>query len=307
MATGYYILGGVTVAPGDTELTATTYQAPGAATDPVNFANLVGVAGAEGTPAGFALLGPAGQVGLVSHALDATTLRLSKPWVGAAIAGGSAELVLGINALPIGRLATLITQIAAQRPLLKTNNLVEFNGDGAAQAAVQANIGISTFIRTLLDDADAAAARSTLGAQGALGFTAARQLGANQIGFDYDGTGPTMRVDATNLGRLWSAFNAASSLSNPGYQRLPSGLIMQWGIGAYAADVALTFPIAFPVACFAVIPMVTYYDGGAGATICATVDAVLQAGFNLRPRFVSAGVVAMLPGTVEIRWIAMGV
>lgn len=162
MATGYYILGGVSVATGASLLTATTYQVPGAAADPVNFANLVGASGAEGTPAGFTIVGPAGQVAIARHAVNATTLQLAEPWAGAPIAAGACMLVLGINALPIGRLATLITQIVAQRPLLKTNNLSEFAGQPAAQGEIQTNIGISAFIKTLLDDADAAAARATL-------------------------------------------------------------------------------------------------------------------------------------------------
>lgn len=41
------------------------------------------------------------------------------------------------------------------------------------------------------------------------------------------------------------------SLGAAGYQRLPSGLIMQWGAGAAPASgtVTVTFPIAFPTAC----------------------------------------------------------
>lgn len=191
MATGYYILGGVTVAPGDTVLTATTYQVPGASTDPVNFANLVGAAGAEGTPAGFELIGPAGQIAIVSHALSATTLQLSRPWVGAAIAAGSAELVLGINALPIGRLATLITQIMAQRPLLKTNNLVEYLGDTAAQAAVRGNIG-------------AQIGHANLTALAALTFVANRML-------YLDGTGALVLGNMTAFGRSLIDDNDAST------------------------------------------------------------------------------------------------
>lgn len=43
------------------------------------------------------------------------------------------------------------------------------------------------------------------------------------------------------------------SLASDGYQKLPSGLIIQWGTvtTSSSADVALTFPIAFPTACHA--------------------------------------------------------
>ena len=62
-------------------------------------------------------------------------------------------------------------------------------------------------------------------------------------------------------GNTWYAWGSAqlgfsigqfgSSLAANGYQKLPSGLIIQWGSGSTAADgsIAVTFPIAFPTAC----------------------------------------------------------
>jgi hypothetical protein len=51
-----------------------------------------------------------------------------------------------------------------------------------------------------------------------------------------------------------SLFDA--SLTNNGYQRLPSGLILQWGAGTTdsGGTVAMTFPIAFPTAVRQVLP-----------------------------------------------------
>lgn len=44
-----------------------------------------------------------------------------------------------------------------------------------------------------------------------------------------------------------------SSLSSVGYQKLPSGLIIQWGASQFSTTgLAVTFPIAFPNACFSV-------------------------------------------------------
>jgi hypothetical protein len=47
-----------------------------------------------------------------------------------------------------------------------------------------------------------------------------------------------------------------------GYQRLPGGLILQWGSATTAAggSLAVTFPIAFPTACRAVLPMLNRGD-----------------------------------------------
>ncbi|SEG29007.1 hypothetical protein SAMN04488115_104155 [Bosea lathyri] len=143
MATGYYILSGVGVAAGDTVLTATHLAAPGGAAEPLNFAQLIGGEGAEGTPAGFMLIGPAGQTAIARHTVDNHTIALGAPWTGADIAAGACLLVLGINALPIGRLATLITQLSVSRPMLAANRLIEFAGDPEAQAAVRANLAIS--------------------------------------------------------------------------------------------------------------------------------------------------------------------
>jgi hypothetical protein len=48
--------------------------------------------------------------------------------------------------------------------------------------------------------------------------------------------------------RLAYAGNFGASLAATGYQKLPSGLIVQWGFfaGSNAGDTAITFPIAFP-------------------------------------------------------------
>jgi hypothetical protein len=60
--------------------------------------------------------------------------------------------------------------------------------------------------------------------------------------------------------KVWSDADAPKSLAGSGYQKLPSGLIIQWGI---TPDVSLgvdggisqgiTFPIAFPTACLQAI------------------------------------------------------
>lgn len=81
---------------------------------------------------------------------------------------------------------------------------------------------VSTFIGTLLNDADAATARTTLG----VSATADTVL-------DADFTG------------------ANQSIATSGYQKLPGGLILQWGETAsiaYATPTLITYPIAFPTA-----------------------------------------------------------
>jgi hypothetical protein len=78
--------------------------------------------------------------------------------------------------------------------------------------------------------------------------------------------------DGTN----WtSAAFGASSFGTSGYQKLPNGLIIQWGTSAVAAtagsSATTTFPIAFPTACQSVVltptqaSVVTQYSPGVTA------------------------------------------
>ena len=61
--------------------------------------------------------------------------------------------------------------------------------------------------------------------------------------------------DGTNI-KSFAASNFANSLATNGYQKLPSGLIIQWGIAGIVGDdsqITTTFPIAFPTSCFVVL------------------------------------------------------
>ncbi|MBN3818746.1 hypothetical protein G3N57_19950 [Paraburkholderia sp. Se-20369] len=66
-----------------------------------------------------------------------------------------------------------------------------------------------------------------------------------------DGSNINIEVSTANL-RYSAAFGA--SVSTSGYQKLPSGLIIQWGVctPTPGADAAVTFPIAFPSSVFSV-------------------------------------------------------
>ncbi|MGQ7172787.1 gp53-like domain-containing protein [Escherichia sp. R-CC3] len=49
----------------------------------------------------------------------------------------------------------------------------------------------------------------------------------------------------------------ASSLSSTGFQKLPSGLIIQWGIVSGASNYTVTYPVTFPshlVSCLLCLP-----------------------------------------------------
>lgn len=77
---------------------------------------------------------------------------------------------------------------------------------------------------------------------------------------------------------------ANQSLAGSGYQKLPGGLILQWGTWTPHATpgnaVAVTFPIAFPTAVYSIVATV----GGAsiGTTLSAWTDTTTGTGFNGR-------------------------
>lgn len=81
------------------------------------------------------------------------------------------------------------------------------------------------------------------------------------------------------------------SLSSSGYQKLPSGLIIQWGSwlasGTAGNPVAVTFPIAFSSACYAVFPAVNY---STTITQSGWYDTPTTTGFNGRSSITSNGV-----------------
>jgi len=70
-------------------------------------------------------------------------------------------------------------------------------------------------------------------------------------------------IGSASLNLLTSSFTGAGnqSLVSPGYQKLPGGLILQWGyVTATPATTqqTITFPIAFPTACLVVLTQVDY-------------------------------------------------
>jgi hypothetical protein len=102
------------------------------------------------------------------------------------------------------------------------------------------------------------------GKQNALGYTPVQQgtgIGqfADTIAIGWAGGSLKCTVDDVDLGKIWTDYNSASSLNSNGYQKLSSGLIIQWGRGSFNASLAnghsgigvVNFPVVFPNAVFA--------------------------------------------------------
>ncbi len=97
----------------------------------------------------------------------------------------------------------------------------------------------------------------------ALGYTPVQQGGGagqagNKIYLGWDVTRMRVQVDSTDVGEL--AFEAdlaayaplssfGTSQAATGYQKLPGGLILQWGLTVVSSATVASFPIAFPSAC----------------------------------------------------------
>lgn len=116
---------------------------------------------------------------------------------------------------------------------------------------------------------------------------------------------PVSAADPTSIADAISAIAAgvgdlsvdAESLTQDGYVKLSNGLIIQWGHSTTTGDTrSVTFPIAFPNACFAVIPGATDASRWIGSLSSSST------GFSFR-LWLSSGT-----GTEErtITWIALG-
>lgn len=99
----------------------------------------------------------------------------------------------------------------------------------------------------------------------------------------------------------------ANNLSSTGYQRLPNGLVIQWGRAVdAAADYTVTFPVAFPSGCFVVtITPSTALPAGTG-TFHAVAEGTSATAFGVHARAISpTGAVSAVPN-LNIFWIAVG-
>ena len=103
------------------------------------------------------------------------------------------------------------------------------------------------------------------------------------------GTGQSLYLIAASSS-TWQITNSVADLGNnvafgssvntPGYQKLPSGLIVQWGSlnASSSADVAVTFPIAFTTAVYSVNVSTSATSGSGGF---ANYNNPATTGFNL--------------------------
>jgi len=113
------------------------------------------------------------------------------------------------------------------------------------------------------------------------------------------------QTNANNAAFLAYLNNGSGSFAAAGYNILPGGLYIQWAtVANVAADgsaaTATSFPIAFPTACFVVIPVPKNVYQTNAWQLSAQYDTPTTTGCNLNVSGAPAG------QTVSVSYIALG-
>jgi hypothetical protein len=127
----------------------------------------------------------------------------------------------------------------------------------------------------------------------------------NIIKIGWSATGLRADVGNETLGLLWNDNVSGRLLLANGYQKLPSGLILQWGAHPGAVqDPTISFPVAFPSLCAAVLPAATFAAGPTDIVHAYPTD-ITPTSFKARQRYVLNGG-AVASATYPFNWIAVG-
>lgn len=106
---------------------------------------------------------------------------------------------------------------------------------------------VSDFVKTLLDDVNVGSALATLNAV-QQGGGVGQSTHKTYLGWSV--TGLRAQVEATDLGFVWTDYGVSKNLAATGYEKLPSGVLRQWGVIAAGgdSDLIVGFPVTFPTA-----------------------------------------------------------
>jgi len=150
--------------------------------------------------------------------------------------------------------------------------------------------------------------------QGALGFTPVQQGGFGGMGSDkvYLGYNPSVTalvaaVNVSDFGIVWTDWSTPRSGfgSASGYQKLGSGLIIQWGFYGGGGDTTIYFPIVFPTSCRTVYTTIRNSDTATTEAYSAHVGDVGNDAFIVRPRYAANGGIVGV-ATQALNWFAIG-
>jgi hypothetical protein len=142
---------------------------------------------------------------------------------------------------------------------------------------------------------------ATISRQGAEPIYSANVTGS-EVATISIGAGDTLTFIASP-GTGWFVFGSSQlgytasfgkSLASSGYQKLPGGLILQWGNdGSPALSSSVTFPIAFPTAVYQIVA--TLYATSTGGNASVVTPGPTTSGFNITKS-----------AAISCNWIALG-
>jgi hypothetical protein len=164
-----------------------------------------------------------------------------------------------------------------------------------------------------LTDQQKAQALANINGQYNLGYTPVQQgggLGQNtnkiQMGWGWDGALRATVDGGFDAGRIWSDHIAGSSINGTGYQKFPTGLILQWGSG-YGGDFPLTFPMTFPNNLFSITATCSDEPSPNGdQAFTVSCDQRSRSGFAVRIREHSPYNVGFASVSRNMTWMAVG-
>jgi hypothetical protein len=176
--------------------------------------------------------------------------------------------------------------VAAAAPNLKTCAGAAMAAGANVPTCTEMNAAIAASTPTITGTAIAAAVAADAASQASLATSLADNLGATAAE-TIAGTEAVKFISPDDL-QAWSDNKFASSKASTGYQKLPGGLIIQWGrslanpvampAATDAGPTNISFPIPFPNACLQVIAGA----GNAGSTgFSVSAEGESASGFEL--------------------------
>jgi hypothetical protein len=239
---------------------------------------------------------------VIEQIISDTELLLADDWPGPAQTDAPYKVELT---------SPTIAAVEAMRQLLAS--LSNGNLSSIAETSVGTDdllIGIGPGVFGTISKASLSGITASLAALGAL-TPAANKLpyftGATSAAFtDLSAFSRTILDDA-NGGAMYATMGAGQSLAQSGWQRLPSGLIAQWGFATTSGpSVVVTFPMAFPNGVFTMTTSVINNDTNVDATYDTWATNVTSSSFRMNARYVYQGGAVVSSSNISGGYIAIG-
>lgn len=239
---------------------------------------------------------------VIEQIISDTELLLADDWPGPAQTDAPYKVELT---------SPTIAAVEAMRRLLAS--LSNGNLDSLSEITVGTDdipIGIGPGVFGTINKASLSGITASLAALGAL------TPAANKLPYFTGATSATLTdlsafsrtiLDDANGAAMYATMGAGQSLAQSGWQRLPSGLIIQWGFATTSGpSVVVTFPMAFPNGVFTMITSVINNDTNVDATYDTWATNVTSSSFRMNARYVYQGGAVVSSSNISGGYIAIG-